>query len=64
MLILTRRPGENICVGGEVRICVLEVKGAHVRIGIDAPKSVVVHREEVMERIARGEPPRVKPLDQ
>ena len=53
MLILTRRVGETVRIGDEVTVTVLSVKGAQVRIGIDAPKTVVVHREEIFERIQR-----------
>jgi carbon storage regulator len=55
MLILTRRVGETVMIGDEVTITVLGVKGNQVRVGINAPKSVAVHREEIYERIARGE---------
>jgi len=51
MLILTRRVGEAIKVGDDVTVTVLAIKGGQVRIGIDAPKSVEVHREEVYERL-------------
>ncbi len=51
MLILTRRIGETIVIGDDVRITVLGVKGSQVRWGVDAPKSVAVHREEIYERI-------------
>lgn len=50
MLILTRRVGESLMVGDDVSIIVLGVKGNQVRIGINAPKSVAVHREEIYER--------------
>lgn len=53
MLILTRRPSEVIMVGDAVRITVLSVIGNQVRIGITAPRSVPVHREEIYERIKR-----------
>lgn len=59
MLILTRRVGETVMIGNEVTVTVLGVKGNQVRIGINAPKSVAVHREEIYERIKReqqGEP--------
>ncbi|HSV90939.1 MAG TPA: carbon storage regulator CsrA [Nitrospiraceae bacterium] len=59
MLILTRRIGETVMIGDEVTITVLRVKGSQVRVGINAPKSVAVHREEVYDRIKReqqGEP--------
>lgn len=51
MLILTRRVGETVVIGNEVTVTVLGVKGNQVRIGISAPKSVTVHREEIFERI-------------
>jgi carbon storage regulator len=51
MLILTRRVGETIMVGSDVTVTVLGVKGNQVRIGINAPKNVAVHREEIYERI-------------
>jgi carbon storage regulator len=53
MLILTRRTGESVMIGNEVTLTVLGVKGNQVRIGINAPKSVPVHREEIYERIKR-----------
>jgi carbon storage regulator len=53
MLILTRRVGETVMIGNDVTVTVLGVKGNQVRIGINAPKNVAVHREEIFERIKR-----------
>jgi carbon storage regulator len=50
MLILTRRVGEVLCIGNDVRVTVLGVKGNQVRIGIEAPREVVVDRAEVAAR--------------
>jgi carbon storage regulator len=51
MLILTRRIGESVMIGDDVSITVLAVKGNQVRVGIDAPKHLSVHREEIYERV-------------
>jgi carbon storage regulator len=55
MLILTRRVGETVMIGNEVTVTVLGVKGNQVRIGVNAPKDIAVHREEIYERIKREE---------
>jgi carbon storage regulator len=55
MLILTRKVGETVMIGDEVTFTILGVKGNQVRTGINAPKSVAVHREEIYERIKRQE---------
>lgn len=51
MLVLTRRTGENIRIGENIVITVLKIGPGQVKIGVDAPQSVVVHREEIFERI-------------
>ncbi len=51
MLILTRRQGESLRIGDNVTVTVLGTKGGHIRLGIDAPKDVAVHRQEVALRI-------------
>jgi carbon storage regulator len=51
MLILTRRVGESLMIGDDVNITVLGIKGNQVRLGVNAPKEVAVHREEIYQRI-------------
>lgn len=51
MLILTRKSGESITIGDDIKIQVIEIKGKQVRLGIDAPRHYVIHREEVYIRI-------------
>ena len=53
MLILTRRVGETVMIGEDVTVTVLGVKGNQVRVGVNAPRDVAVHREEIFERIKR-----------
>jgi len=54
MLILTRRVGESLVIGDDVTITVLGVKGNQVRIGVNVPREVAVHREEILNRIQEG----------
>ena len=53
MLILTRKIGETLMIGDDITVTVLAVKGNQVRVGVNAPKSVAVHREEIYTRIQR-----------
>ena len=57
MLILTRRVGESVMIGSEIMVAILDVKGSQVRIGVNAPREVAVHREEVFKRIANEHQP-------
>ena len=55
MLILTRRVGETLMIGDEMTVTVLGVKGNQVRIGVNAPKDVAVHREEIYDKIQKSD---------
>ena len=54
MLILTRKDGEKLAIGDDVTVTVVAVNGTQVKLGISAPKSIPVHREEVWERLIRS----------
>jgi|TARA_B100000405_G_C16389275_1_gene302362 carbon storage regulator len=71
MLVLTRKSGESIVIGADIRLTVLEIQGRQIRLGVEAPSSVAVHRGEVYERIreeneiaARAEHEPLKSLSQ
>jgi len=53
MLVLGRRTGENIRIGDDIKVIVLEVRGGQIKLGIEAPLHIQVHREEIYERIQR-----------
>ena len=62
MLILTRRPTETVVIGDNITITVLDVKGGRVRIGVNAPREIIVNREEILEKTRRGHRmPHVRP---
>lgn len=62
MLILTRRPTETLVIGDNVIITVLAIKGGRVRIGVNAPREIIVNREEILEKTRRGHRmPHVRP---
>lgn len=63
MLILTRRVGESLMIGDEVNVTVLGIRGNQVRIGVDAPKDVAVHREEIYDRIQQEKTDDVPPSE-
>ncbi|MBW2616277.1 MAG: carbon storage regulator CsrA [Deltaproteobacteria bacterium] len=53
MLILTRKLGERVTIGDDITITLLEIKGTQIKLGIEAPKSISIHRQEIYERIRR-----------
>jgi carbon storage regulator len=63
MLILTRRVGETLMVGDDITVTVLGVKGNQVRLGVNAPKDVAVHREEIYNRIQHEDDEPSKPTE-
>ncbi|MEE3259312.1 MAG: carbon storage regulator CsrA [Candidatus Latescibacterota bacterium] len=71
MLVLTRKAGESIVIGSEIRVTILELQGRQVRLGIEAPSEISIHRGEVYERIreeneraAEGDQRELKALSQ
>jgi len=62
MLVLSRKKDESIVINNDITIVVVEIRGDKVRLGVEAPKEVPVHRREVFEAIARGEPLDAGPL--
>ncbi|MBW8751955.1 MAG: carbon storage regulator CsrA [Propionibacteriales bacterium] len=63
MLVLSRRPGESVVIGDDVTVTVLEVRGDVIRIGIDAPRSVAVHRAELLEQLESSNREAASPSD-
>ncbi len=51
MLILTRKPGESIFIGDQIKVTIVEIKGSQIRLGVDAPKDLRIYREEIYEQI-------------
>jgi carbon storage regulator len=62
MLVLSRKKDESIVINNDITIVVVEIRGDKVRLGVEAPKEVPVHRREVFEAIARGEPVDAAPI--
>jgi carbon storage regulator len=53
MLVITRKPGERITIGDNVVVTVIEVRGSLVKLGVEAPKSISIHRQEIYDRIRK-----------
>ena len=54
MLVLSRRANESIIIGGNIKITLLEIRGDHIRVGIDAPREITVHREEIHAELTKA----------
>lgn len=63
MLVLSRRVGESVVIGDDVTVTILEVRGDIVRVGIDAPRSVAVHRAELLEQLESSNREAASPSD-
>jgi len=57
MLVLSRKKDEKIIIGDNITVMVIEIRGDKVRLGIEAPKEITVHRQEIYDEIKRGQPP-------
>lgn len=57
MLVLSRNVGESLIIGDDIQVAIVGIKGGYVRIGVEAPKHIEVHRQEVYDRLQQGSPP-------
>jgi carbon storage regulator len=64
MLVLSRREGESVVIGNDIVITVLEVRGGQIRLGVDAPRSLQVHREEIYREVSEANRTAMAPTDQ
>ena len=62
MLVLSRKENESVIIADNIKIVIVEIRGDKVRLGIDAPRDVSVHRKEIYDAIAAGESPRSEPM--